>query len=339
MKKFLDLKVTQAKKISPEAHDMVEILKKYSLSSGKRIRPALMHYAYLALGGKNKKESLKLAMALEFIHAFLLIHDDIMDRDDLRRGMQSVHCTYRKLALKNNYSMSASHYGNSQAISVGDMCYSFVTEIISQSRIDCGTKDKLLKKISDIVFNTTIGQFHDVFAAAAKKGINTNHVMTILEYKTARYTVEGPLHMGAILAGASDKDIEVLSSFAIPLGVAFQIQDDILGVFGSSAETGKPVGADIREGKKTLLIVKALELASAKQKKILLSILGDHFAKAKQIDYASRMIIDSGSLDYSKKMEEKLVKDSCMALEQSNLSKKSKEFFYAVADFMIKRKN
>lgn len=338
MEKFLDLKIIQAQKISSEAGDMVKSLKSYTLSSGKRIRPALMHYAYLALGGKNKKESIRLAMASEFIHTFLLIHDDVMDRDNLRRGMQSVHCIYKKLAQKNNYNVSASHYGNSQAISIGDMCYSFVDEIISQSKIDCAVKDKLLKKISDIVFNTTIGQFHDVFAAAAKKGINAGHVFTILEYKTARYTVEGPLQMGAIMAGANDKVLKILSDFAIPLGVAFQIQDDILGVFGSSEVTGKPVGADIREGKKTLLIIKALERVSAKKKKELRFALGDHYAGTKQIERARKIIIDSGSLKYSEELEKKLVKDACSFLQRSKLNKESKEFFFSVAEFMIKRK-
>lgn len=343
MEKFLDLKIVQAKKISPWAEEMVQNLKNYALSAGKRIRPALMYYAYLALGGKSagwrKKESLRLVMASEFIHTFLIIHDDVMDRDNLRRGIPSVHCIYKKLAEKNHYPVNASHYGNSQAISIGDMCFSFVGEIIAQSKLDRGSKDKLLKKISDIVFNTAIGQFHDVFAAAAKNGINAKHALTILEYKTARYTVEGPLHLGAIMAGASDKVLKSLSEFAIPLGIAFQIQDDILGVFGSSEETGKPVGADIREGKKTLLIVKTLELGSAKQKKELCSVLGNRQAGIEQIERARKIIINTGSLEYSKKLAEKLVNDSRLALERSKLNKESKEFFSAVAGFMIKRKN
>lgn len=341
MEKFLDLKIAQAQKISPEAREMVCNLKNYILSSGKRIRPALMHYAYLALGGKSasrrKKEALRLAMASEFIHTFLIIHDDVMDRDDFRRGMPSIHCIYKKLAEKNHYPVSAPHYGNSQAISIGDMCFGFVSEIISQSKFDRGVKDKLLKKISDIVFNTTIGQFHDVFAAAAKNGIDEKHVLTILEYKTARYTLEGPLYLGAIMAGAGGNILKSLSDFSIPLGIAFQIQDDILGVFGSSQETGKPVGADIREGKKTLLIVRALEQGSADQKKELSLALGNDKAGAEQIERAKKIIINTGSLEYSKKFAEKLVNDSRFVLKRSNLTKKSKEFFSAVAEFMIRR--
>lgn len=339
IEKFLDLKIAEAKKISPQAEEMVQNLKKYTLSAGKRIRPALLYYTYLALGGKNKKEALRFAMASEFIHTFLIIHDDVMDRDNFRRGQQSVHCIYKKIAEKDNYIVSASHYGNSQAISIGDMCYGFVGEIISQSKIDGAIKDKLLKKISDIVFNTTIGQFHDAYAAAVKNGINLKHILTILEYKTARYTVEGPLHLGAIMASANGKIMKNLSEFSIPLGIAFQIQDDILGVFGSNKETGKPVGADIKEGKKTLLILKAFEKGSINQKKELSLVLGNRKVSEQQIEKARKIIIDTGSLEYSKKLEEKLVNRSCFALKRNRFSKKSKEFFYGVAEFMIKRKN
>lgn len=337
MENFLDLKIIQAKKISPQAEKMVQNLKNYILSSGKRVRPALMHHTYLALGGKNKKESLGLAMLSEFMHTFLIIHDDFMDRDNLRRGIPTIHYIYRKMAEKNNYPVSASHYGNSQAVSIGDMCFGFVGEIVSQSKINHSIKDKLLKKISDILFNTTIGQVHDVFAAASKKRIGMKHTLMVLEYKTARYTVEGPLHLGAIMAGASDKVLKNLSDFAIPLGIAFQIQDDILGVFGSSEETGKPAGADIREGKITLLIVKALESGNKAQKKEILSALGNSRISAAQIEKARQIIIDTGSLEYSRKLARKLTDESRRALERSDLNKKSKEFFSAMAEFIIKR--
>lgn len=341
MEKFLDYKIVQAKKISPQAEEMVRTLKNYALNSGKRIRPALMYFAYLALSGKSDgketKEALNLAMASEFMHTFLIIHDDVMDKDDLRRGKKTVHYIYREIAEKNGYFVNPLHYGNSQAISIGDMCFSFVSEIIAQNNLSRDIKDKLSKKISDIVFNTSIGQFQDVFAAAARNEIDEKQVLTILEYKTARYTVEGPLHMGAIMAGSDNKILKTLSDFAVPLGIAYQIQDDILGVFGSSKKTGKPVGADIREGKKTLLIVRALKFGNKKQKKEIIFSLGNESVSELQIEGVRKIIIDTGSLEYSKKIAEKLVNNSFLALERSNLSKKSKEFFFAVAEFIIKR--
>lgn len=337
LKKFLGLKTAEAKKISPVAYGMAKSLEDYVMNGGKRIRPALMYYTYLALGGKDKKEAMRAGMALEFMHTFLLIHDDIIDRDNLRRGKPSVHYVYKVLAGKNHYSADAGHYGNSQAISVGDMSFGFTNEIIASAKLSPDIKDLLAKKISDIIFNTTIGQFHDVFAASARNGVTVKDILTILEYKTARYTIEGPLHLGAIMAGSDRKILEKLTKFAIPLGIAFQVQDDILGVFGTSKETGKPVGADIREGKKTLLVVKALELANAKERSEIKSVLGNPQISAKDIERVKEIMIKTGSLEYSQKLAMELASESYDALRSSGFDGESEKFFADVADFTVSR--
>lgn len=339
MTRFLDKKIREAEKISPQLREMIVILQEYISNGGKRIRPCLMYYTYSALGGKNIKEALKIGLALEFTHTFLLIHDDIIDRDNLRRGKPAVHFIFKKIAEKNKYYADHSHYGVSQAISIGDMCFGFVNEIISQSQINYKIKNKLLKKISDIIFYTTAGQFYDVYASMTNDTITIKDVLSIQEYKTARYTAEGPLHLGAIMAGVEAKIMKNLSDFSIPLGIAYQIQDDIIGVFGSSEETGKPVGADIREGKRTLLIMKSLEQGNEKQKKELNYILGNRKIGADKIERARKIIIDSGSLKYSQELAQRLIVKSDCALRRSGLSQKSKEFFSSMAEFIIKRKN
>jgi geranylgeranyl diphosphate synthase, type I len=337
LEKFLDFKTRDARKISPLAEEMARTLRGYILRSGKRIRPALMYHTYLALGGKDKKNALAASMAAEFVHTFLIIHDDIIDKDNLRRGKPSVHFFYCKSAERkfNDFS-DAVHYGNSQAICVGDMAYGAVNEIVSS--VDFGeiVKNRLLKKISDIVFNTTAGEFLDV-SAAAEKNVSEKDIMIILEYKTARYTVEGPIHLGAIIAGADKGAMEKLSAYAIPLGIAYQIQDDILGVFGSEKETGKPVGADIKEGKKTLLVVKALEFGNARQKRKINSALGNQKISNSDVEEIRRIIKETGSLEYSQVLAKKLSNKSNVMLEKSGLNEKSKEFFTDVADFIINR--
>lgn len=338
---FLDKKLKTAEKISPMARGMVQNIKNYVLSSGKRIRPALMYHTYLSLAGKagsRKKEALRAAMAPEFIHTWFIIHDDIIDKDDLRRGNPSMHYLYRKLGKsKFNNSADAAHYGYSQAISAGDMAAGFANEVIADSMLSERIKSGLSKKISDIIFNTAIGEFYDVFAAI-EKNISEKEVLTILEYKTARYTVEGPIHLGAIMAEAGDKVIKNLNDYSVPLGIAYQIQDDILGVFGASKETGKPVGADIREGKKTLLVVKALEAGNAEQRAKINSALGNHEITGKEIREAQEIIKETGSLEYSRKMAKKFASQSNKALAKSALDPKSKEFFREVSDFIINRK-
>lgn len=334
---FLNAKIQDAKKISPLAEEMVKVLRGYILQSGKRIRPALMYHTYLALGGEDREQAMKAAMAPEFIHTFLIIHDDIIDKDNLRRGNPSVHYLYYQSA-KNKFASKedAIHYGNSQAISVGNMAFGMVNEIISNINFGEAVKNRLLKKISDIVFNTTVGEFFDVFAAA-EKNVSEKEVMAILEYKTARYTVEGPIHLGAIMAGADEKIMESLSEYSVPLGIAYQIQDDILGVFGSEKETGKPVGADIGEGKKTLLVVKALEFGDAEQRKKINIALGNKNISRDNVEEIRRVIEETGSLKYSRDLAKKLSDKSGAALEKSGLNEKSREFFTKVADFIIKR--
>lgn len=340
MSRFLDIKIREAGKISPWAARFTEDLKSYMTAGGggKRLRPALMHFGYLALGGKNKKAIIKAAMSTEFLHACFLIQDDIIDRDDLRHGEKTMHHRYKEWA-KNNLNLDDAechHYGISQAICLSDIALESALSALSEAAFSDKFKMEAINKLNSMVFGTAVGEMSDMLAEDISR-VNEGRVINILEYKTARYTVEGPLHLGAIMAGADEKILKSLSDFSIPLGIAFQIQDDILGVFGSSRETGKPVGADIREGKKTLLIVKALEKGSAEQKKELHFALRNHKASAAQIEKARKIIIDTGSLEYSRKLAEKLADDSRRALARSKLNKKSKEFFAGVAEFMIRR--
>lgn len=338
---FLSAKIRETKNISPVAADMMGTLRKYILQSGKRIRPVLFYHTYQTLGGKpavkKRKEALKAAMAIELAHTFLLIHDDVIDRDNLRRGKPSVQYIYRLSKEKEFANVpDAIHYGNSQAICVGDVSFSLVNEIIADLKLDLDIKNRLFKKIGNIIFNTAIGEFYDVYAAA-EKNISKKDILTILEYKTARYTVEGPIHLGAMMAGAGERTMKNLSEYSIPLGIAFQIQDDILGVYGASMETGKPVGADIREGKKTLLVAKALESGNAEQKAKISAALGNEKITNGEIEEIKRIIKETGSLEYSQKLAKKLCDDSQKALFNSKFDKKSKEFFAEVADFIIKR--
>lgn len=338
--RFLDMKISKAQKVSPWAKNFAEDMKNYMMAGGggKRIRPALAYFGYQALGGKNSEEMIKASMSVEFLHACFLIQDDIIDRDDLRHGEKTMHCRYGEWAKKhlNLSKAECHHYGISQAICSADIALEMAFYSLADSSFSEKLKMKAVSKLNRMIFRTAVGEMSDMLAEDTYR-VREELVFNILEYKTARYTIEGPLHLGATMAGADDKVLKNLSDFSIPLGIAFQIQDDILGAFGSSKETGKPVGADIREGKKTFLIVRALEKGSQPQKKELRNVLGNHKASVKQIENARKIIIDTGSLDYSQKLAEKLVRDSRRALARSKISKKSKEFFFGVAEFMIKR--
>jgi len=164
--------------------------------------------------------------------------------------------------------------------------------------------------------------------------------MLVHYYKTGKYTYETPLHTGAILAGASDDDLKALTEYAIPGGIAFQIQDDILGMFGDEYKIGKPADSDLSEGKKTLLIVKAFEKGDSLQKKILNKNLGSPKISSKDLREVRQIIIDTGSLEYSKKIALNLVnkaKERLQKYSHSNWIPEGREFLDGIADYMIKR--
>ncbi|MCK5466267.1 polyprenyl synthetase family protein [Candidatus Parcubacteria bacterium] len=331
---FFDNKIKQIKNQEKpdELLEMTESLRDFILRSGKRIRPILFYRGYIIAGGKDKERILKAAISVELIHSFLLIHDDIIDQDNFRHGNLSMHCRYKE-KYKNK---SSKHFEISMAIIVGDLAHNFGYEVLSKLDFLLDLKIKAIDKMNQIVSNTIAGEATDVMLSV-NSDFDINKIIEMQKYKTAQYTIEGPLHLGAILAGADEKFLKLLSEFSIPLGIAFQIQDDIIGIFGDEKKTGKPVGSDIKEGKKTLLIAKALEVANKKQKDIILTASGNKKLNLDDIENVKKIIKETGSLEYSKAQTEKLIKLSKKHLKKIKASSKCKEFLSNLADFIIKR--
>jgi len=318
---------------SPFAKYMLESMKEYCLRGGKRIRPTLIVIGYKCFSEENK-DIYNAAIGLELLHAFLLVHDDIMDMDDMRRGKPSLHKIYEDYVLRNYKKEKASHLGVSLGIIAGDLLESFAFEPLLNSNFPAEKKILAMKKANEIIYLTSLGQALDLLAEQKDK-LTEEEVLKILELKTARYTIEGPLHLGAILAGASSKDLKLLSDYAIPVGLAFQLQDDILGLYGDEKKLGKPIGSDIKEGKRNLLIVKALENASDKDKKFLLGALGNENLTLDELNRVRAIVKDTRSLDYSKNLAKKFCNDAIKAIKDSTL--KEKEFLISLANYIIER--
>ena len=335
---FFDNKIKQIKdqKKSDELLEMTESLRDFVLRFGKRIRPILFYCGYTIAGGEDKEKILKTAISIELVHSYLLIHDDIIDQDDFRHGDFSMHHSCAKKAENNFKNTDSKHFGISMAIVIGDLASTFGYEILTSSNFPITLKIKAIEKLNQIISNTIAGEALDVILAEYPD-IKIDRIIEMQKYKTAKYTIEGPLHLGAVLAGADEKFLEAISRFSIPLGIAFQIQDDIIGIFGNEKKIGKPVGSDIKEGKKTLLIAKALEKASAEQKNIILSVLGNKKISFDEIENVRKIIKETGSLEYSKAETEKLIKLSKKNLEEIKISGKCREFLSDLADFTIKR--
>ena len=311
-------------------------LENFVMSSGKRIRPVLFYFGYVLAGGKDRKEALKASISVELMHSYFLIHDDIMDRDDFRHGNLSIHCKYRKKVENDLNNIDGQHFGISMAILAGDLMSALSYEVLNNAEFDEEFKKKALKKFNDIICNTIFGQSMDL-NLDKKKSLDSKMIFRMQKYKTAKYTVEGPLHLGAILAGADDKFLKLLSNFAIPIGIAFQIQDDINGVFGNQKEIGKPIGSDIQEGKRTFLITEAEKSANEEQKKILSSALGNENLTQDELNMVREVIRDTGALKISKDKSEELVETAKKNMQHFSVDDKYRKILYDFADSVIKR--
>lgn len=340
LKKYFSQKIAEAKKVDPVLVETIRIIEKFVLSGGKRVRPALVYYGYLATGGKETEKIVKASMAVELAHAFLLIHDDIIDRDSTRHGIATVHETFRawgeRIGLRGS---EAVHFGNSMAITAGDYAHAMANEILYDIDFSSEIILEALKEMKLIVSRTIPGEMLDILMGA--KGSATEKELTRMhEGKTARYTFEGPLHLGCVLAGQgkNTKLLEEFSAYSLPVGKAFQIRDDILGVFGNEKKLGKSVGADIIEGKQTFLVLKALENGNKKQKERIGKLLGKKDLSKKETEEFQAIIRETGSLEYSQKLAEKLVTDSLEALQSIEFeSIEAKKFLESVAEYIIKR--
>lgn len=340
LSQYFEKKINQSEQIDPIAGQTVRMIRDFTLAGGKRIRPAVLYYAFLATGGKPSDKIIEASMAVELLHTFLLIHDDIIDRDAIRHGVQTLHERYKDL-IKNvqikKLQTEIDHFGNSMAIIAGDMASSMACEIIFNSAFDPKLIIRALDKLQNIVFVTIPGEMLDVVMEYLGQATEES-ILKMHEGKTARYTFEGPMHLGCMLADADAQYLQQFSQYALPLGVAFQLRDDILGLFGEEKKLGKPIASDIIEGKQTLLIIKALEFGTKQDKEFIQKHLGNKQITQHQILEFTEIIRRTGSLDYSHQLAEKLIQEALTELEKIDFkNEEARIFFHGIAEYMLKR--
>lgn len=324
----LDGLIANSSAISSDAGQLSGNIKEFSLRKSKLIRPVLAVFGFKCVNNSGEEAVLNSCVSIELVHDYLLIHDDIMDEAVLRRGKPAFHKLYEK-----NYSAKLAE---AHAVLAGDILAAFANEPILNSAFPDGLKLRALSKLNRIVIDTGFGQLVDM-VVGSKKDFAEEDVELIHTFKTAKYTVEGPLHLGAILGGASEAELKVLSDYAIPVGRAFQIQDDILGVFGSEEKLGKSVTSDIVEGKKTLLVWKALEKAGKEDRKFILGCLENKNLSLNDFNKLKKIFAGSGALDYSKEKARQLAEQGKKAILASGFSAEGKTFLVEMADYLINR--
>ncbi|WP_194820203.1 polyprenyl synthetase family protein [Nocardia sp. XZ_19_385] len=242
------------------------------LAGGKRLRPLLCCCGWWAVAGQRvPSRVISVAAALELFHAFALLHDDVMDGSATRRGRPVMH---RQIALSHPTHSSADRLGVNTAILVGDLALGWSYDLLHTAGLDTGMAEDVWALLDAMRTETMSGQYLDLLSEG-DLAADLDTALAIARYKTGQYTVEKPLRLGAVLAGADESLLASCSSYALPLGEAFQLRDDLLGVFGDPTVTGKPVLDDLRAGKHTTLIAVARRDADSRQRRGLDRLVGD----------------------------------------------------------------
>jgi len=318
----------------------------YVNRAGKRLRPAVLLLACGAVGGKEE-DAIPAAASVEMFHTWTLVHDDLIDNDDKRRGGYTVHAQSSMIAKKEmSYTDGqAKDYGRDIAILAGDVQQGWSVSLLCDCSLKRNVKPEvtltLIRMLESYVLNTLVsGETLDIqFAKQPIESFSPEQIIDMLWQKTGalyEYCAKAGAMIGLSTTDAQDRRVVALSNFTSKCGTAFQLQDDILGIVGDEKQLGKPVGSDIREGKRTTVIYHAFKNASSQQKAKLKNVLGKSDATKEEIDEITQLLIELGGISGTKQMAEHIIEE---ARPELNILPDShyKNLLLAWADFMISR--
>lgn len=336
---FLAQKRELMLEISPAALVLVDSIKTL-VTGGKRMRALLCYWGWRGAGGaSDAQEIIKAGAALELFQAAALIHDDIIDRSDTRRGGPSVHRQFSTLHSNNGWALDEERFGHAAAILTGDLCLSMSEEMFAS--IGAGADSRARAVFNLMRTEVMAGQYLDILEEVA--GPSKPHetavarASAIIRYKSAKYSSEHPLVLGGALAGAADELLTGYSEFALPLGEAFQLRDDVLGVFGDPAQTGKPAGDDLREGKRTVLVGLTIDAAAADDRDFVDHNLGRQDLGEDEIARLCAIMVDSGALAKTEAMITGLSGTAFAALAQLPIAASVVEALSALGQGAVSR--
>lgn len=279
---WLEARVAEARRRGPDVEAVADAVRQLALRGGKRMRPVLLVAAYEGCEGEGGVDAvLPACVSLELLQVYLLVHDDWMDGDEMRRGGPSVPAVMR--------ARFAARHADAASILAGDLAAAWARQALLELKLPPGRVLTAARELAKVEEEVVEGQLLDVGGAAGDlAGVEAVHAL-----KTASYTVRGPVVMGARLGGASEAQVEGLTAFAVPLGVAFQLRDDVLGTFGDETTMGKPSGSDLRAGKRTSLVVEAMHDTAARR--LLDRVLGHQEADDVEVRAAIERIEACGA--------------------------------------------
>jgi geranylgeranyl diphosphate synthase, type I len=321
---FLDLQAVRLEPLGDDAARLVAAARQ-AVTGGKRFRAAFCHWGFRSVLPEPPDAAglTRAAASLELLHASALVHDDFMDASDTRRGQPAAHKAFEALHREHGWPGRAEQYGASSAILLGDLLLSWSDEMLRTCGLPGDVVDAALGFFDTTRSEVITGQFLDV-SAQARGESDLDQAMRVLRYKSAKYSIERPLHVGASLAGAQASLLDTLGAFGLPLGEAFQLRDDLLGVFGDPNVTGKPAGDDLTEGKRTVLVALAVERATDDDARRLDAALGTSLS-LDEVAELRRIIDDSGAHAEVEKRIGELTTTSLAVLDGAPISDVARE--------------
>ncbi len=325
----LDDELARWSAVDPELTEPFEALRELVLAGGKRLRPAFCHWAFVGAGGDpSGRMVVDAGAALELLHTFALIHDDIMDGSDTRRAMDTIHVRFEARHALDGWRGEARRFGEGVAILAGDLAFVYA------DRMMAGAPQAALDVFTELRIEVNVGQYLDLVGTARGR-VNEEAARRICRFKSGKYTIERPLHLGAALAGRMPELGGALSAYGLPLGEAFQLRDDLLGVFGDSTLTGKPVGEDLREGKPTVLYALAAEAVGGPG--TALDRYGADDLTDDDIVALQEVLVDTGAAEQLEGRIDALVEQAVLAVEQASLSTEARSALIELALYVAGR--
>lgn len=334
---WLDRKQSEA---IGEASDLTELtvrLREFVARGGKRLRPALVYFAYRGCGGVDSAAVLPLAMSTELLHTYLLIHDDIMDSAALRRGQPTAHMLFAADHRRCKWRGSSEHHGESVAILLGDLAHSYAVELMLEATSRLAAA-QVAGCFTSMCQEVVLGQYLEM-TAPFREDWSKEELLKVLRLKSGRYSVERPIELGALAAEAPPESVRRLKSYGRALGEAFQLKDDLLGVFGASDTVGKSVDSDIAEGKFTVLVQQTLEKSDEQGRRLLLDALGNRSATDDELRGVRRVVEDCGAKAEVEQMIERRLEGAAGAIDGIVLTEDAELFFRGLIDFLGDREH
>lgn len=322
--------------LASENTPLVDVLADLVLRGGKRLRPALVHFGYRACGGTDVDAVRPLEVAVELLHTYLLVHDDIMDNADVRRGAPAAHVQFQNEHRRNDWNGDASHYGPSLAILVGNLAHAQAHEQFTLACQTAPTRGPLRETFATMEEEVIEGQVLEM-RLAQRQNTDPEQLRRVVQLKSGRYSVERPLQLGGLLAGASEGRIDTFARYGSAAGSAFQLRDDLLGMFGNPDATGKPVGDDLREGKMTFLVYHTLQQAAPEAREQVVQALGDPSLSDEDVQQVCNIMRRSGAVDRVEEMIEERLTRARHALREVDLEPNGTTFLRGFLDYLGNR--